>query len=116
MNTESEQDAAREGGILECFSVSMGSMGLSLSDFCAMTPHEFNGVLRSWHRTHVEQPWDQTRLLACAMLQPWSKKKLRPEDIMRFSWDEKKTASARPAHDEQSTRQRFEEIRRRCGG
>lgn len=50
------------------------------------------------------------------MLQPWSKKKLRPEDVMRFVWDEKKTASARPAHREQSTRQRFDEIKKRCGG
>ena len=91
-------------------------MGLSLDDFCSMTPHEFYLTQRAWHRTHVEQPWEQTRLLACSMLQPWSKKKLRPEDVMRFAWDEKKTASARPAHREQSTRQRFDEIKKRCGG
>lgn len=43
----------------------MGSMGLSLDDFCSMTPHEFNLTYRSWHRTNVEQPWEQTRLVAC---------------------------------------------------
>ena len=95
-------------------SVSVGSMGMSLDDFSSMTPHEFTGVFRSWHRTHVEQPWEQTRLVACCLLQPWSKKKLRPEDVMRFEWDKKRTAHANPVV-VQSTRQRFEEIRRRCG-
>lgn len=88
---------------------------MSLDDFCSMTPHEFYLTLRSWHRTHVEQSWEQTRLVACCLLQPWSKKQLRPEDVMRFDWDEKKTASACPAR-KQSTRQRFEELKRRCGG
>ena len=99
----------------ELMAIAVGSMGMSLDDFCSMTPHEFNEVFRSWHRTHVEQPWEQTRLLACCLLQPWSKKKLKPEDIMRFDWDKKRTANANPTK-EQSTRQRFEEIRRRCGG
>lgn len=93
----------------------MGSMGLSLDDFCSMTPHEFNLTYRSWHHAHVEQPWERTRLLACYILQPWSKKRLTPEQLMRFGWDQKQTASARPAT-EQSTRQRFEELVKRCGG
>ena len=93
----------------------MGSMGLSLDDFCSMTPHEFNLTYSSWHRTHVEQPWEQTRLVACCLLQPWSKKRLDPLDVIRFGWDKKETASARPAQ-QQSTRQRFEELVKRCGG
>lgn len=86
---------------------------MSLADFCSMTPHEFDGTLRSWHRTHVEQSWEQTRLVACCLLQPWSKKRLRPEEVMRFAWDRPQKNNAHPA--ESSTRQRFEELKRRCG-
>ena len=94
--------------------LAVGSMGMSLDDFCSMSPHDFFGTLRSWHRTKVEQPWEQTRFLACCLLQPWSKKRLRPEDVCSFQWDRKGTKKAHPA--EPSTRQRFEELKRRCGG
>ena len=45
-----------------------------------------------------------------AQLQPYSSKRLRPQDIMKFDWDKKKTP---PRMVEKSTRERMEEIRRR---
>lgn len=44
----------------------------------------------------IEQTW----LLACCLLQPWSRKTLRPTDVLRLPWDKKedvrKTSGAQP--------------------
>lgn len=94
--------------------LALGSMGMSLDDFCRLTPREMEQAWRQWHRTHVEEPWERTRLTALCLLQPWSKKKLRATDVMAFPWDTPRRSDAHPAQ-EPSTRQRFEELRRRCG-
>lgn len=93
--------------------LAVGSMGMRLGDFGILTPREFRAAVESWHAVHVRQPWEQTRLLACCLLQPWSKKQLRPVDVMHFAWDSPEKKQAHPA--EQSTRSRFEEMRRRAG-
>ena len=56
---------------------------------------------------------EQTRLLACCLLQPWSRKTLRPTDVIRLPWDKKE--EVRKTSGAQSTRSRFEEIRQRAG-
>lgn len=93
--------------------LAVGSMGMSLKDFDSLTPRQFRSVLDAWQRVYIRQPWEQTRMLACCLLQPWSKKQLRPADVLRFEWDAPEKKEVHPA--EQSTRQRFEEIRRRAG-
>lgn len=92
--------------------LAVGSMGMCLGDFGILTPHEFRAVLDAWQAVHVRHPWEQTRLLACCLLQPWSKKRLRPTDVLHFAWDDSEKKEAHPA--EQSTRSRFEEMKRRA--
>ena len=63
---------------------------MSLMDFDLCTPHEFEEIFRNWHEEReraIRDSWEQTRMLAAVLLQPWSGKKLSPEDVMTFGWD-----------------------------
>lgn len=83
---------------------------MSLQDFERCTPDEFNRAYLHWERTHVREPWERARFLACCMLQPWSKKAMKETDVCRFEWDAH--ADGAQPHEE-STRERFEELVRR---
>ena len=63
-------------------------------------------------QTHIREPWEQNRFLACCILQPWSKKALKVTDICRFEWDSRADERATTAV---STRERFEELKKRVG-
>lgn len=91
--------------------LAVGSIGMSLTDFCHCTPHEFHCIYRSWERTRMREPWERTRFLACCVLQPYSKKALKVTDVCRFEWEteEKKQVAA------ESTRERFEELKKKVG-
>ena len=54
-----------------------------------------------------------TVLMWCCLLQPWSRKTLRPTDVLRLPWDKKE--DVRKTSGAQSTRSRFEEMRQRAG-
>lgn len=88
---------------------------MNLADFERCTPREFDHVYLHWERTHVREPWERTRMLACSMLQPWSRKALKVTDVCRFEWDAH-ADGAQPCHQEESTRERFEELVRRTAG
>lgn len=90
----------------------MGCVGMSLEDFERCTPLEFNEVMLQWRENQeriARAAWDQTRFLATAMLQPYSKKTLKATDIVRFPWDEKKEEVPKGT----SSRERMEEVRKR---
>lgn len=55
--------------------------------------------------------WERTRFLATAMLQPYSKRQLRPVDILQFAWDHGEPQAERKP----STKARFEELATRLG-
>ena len=79
-----------------------------------MHPFEFNEVMLQWREDQeriVRTAWDQTRFLATAMLQPYSKKTLKATDIVRFPWDDKKEEEPKGT----SSRERMEEVRKRLG-
>ena len=94
--------------------MAMGCVGMSLADFERCTPFEFNEVMLHWreNQERIDRvAWDQTRFLATAMLQPYSKKTLKATDIVRFPWDDKKEEAAKGT----SSRERMEDVRRRLG-
>ncbi len=94
--------------------MALGCVGMSLEDFERCTPFEFNEVMLQWRENQERidrTTWDQTRFLATAMLQPYSKKTLKATDIARFPWDEKKEEVPKGT----SSRERMEEVRRRLG-
>ena len=91
--------------------LAMGCVGMSLGDFCRLTPSEFTEVFSRWQQ-HEEysqrRSWDQARFLACSILQPYSsKKRLKLTDVARFSWDMEAVDQEK---EEPSTRERYEEI------
>lgn len=86
---------------------------MSYEDFCLCTPSEFSAVADNWRQREDalnRRSWEQVRNIMMAQLQPYSSKRLRAQDIMKFDWDKKKTP---PRTVEKSTRERMEEMRNR---
>lgn len=72
--------------------IAMGCLGMSLRDFERCTPFEFQSIFDAWSRRlegaeHAE--WDRIRYMCMCILQPYSKKKLRPTDVVVFPWERK---------------------------
>ena len=57
--------------------------------------------------------WEMTRMLALFLLQPYSKKKLRPSDVMKFPWDGRVGEEKRKSPPARSTEGRFLEVKGR---
>jgi hypothetical protein len=99
--------------------IAMGCMGMSMTDFCSCTPSQFREAYNVWaerERTGLRQQWEQSRMMCMCMLQPYSKKRLQPRDVMRFPWDETPAKSAerkesRP-REELSDEERMERYRK----
>ena len=93
---------------------------MSVDDFCQCTPLEFQAVYQAWadaDQRRERAAWERTRMLCTTMLQPYSKKRLEPQDVMRFAWD----ASTGSATDDtekltaKEIRERFEKVKREQG-
>lgn len=89
--------------------IATGCMGMSISDFCSCAPSEFNAIHECYRDARQEimrQHWEQTRFMSVAILQPYSKKKLKASDLVLFPWEKKQL----PEEEETSTQDRFEEL------
>lgn len=65
-------------------------MGMSLADFYSMTPEEFRQAHGAWlevEESRMRGGWEMARTLSAFILQPWSKKRLKPSDVLKFPWD-----------------------------
>lgn len=74
--------------------MAVGAIGMSLADWCTLSPDEFEAVCKSYNDRTTQQgqeEWERARTLALFVCQPYSKKKLTPSDIIRFPWDKKST-------------------------
>lgn len=98
----------------------VGCIGMSVDDFCRCTPLEFSKVYEGWAEAEQRREraaWERTRMQCTCMLQPYSRHKLKPQDVMRFAWD----ASTDPATDKAESltakeiRERFEKVKREQG-
>lgn len=71
--------------------IAMGCVRMGLDDFCRLTPSQFAEVVRQ-HSRHTQErehaEWERTRMTCMCLLQPHSKSRLKPTDIMRFPWEE----------------------------
>ncbi len=90
-------------------------MQMSLDDFDRLTPTEYAAVFRSFERTHLREGWEHARFIACACLQPWTKKTLKPQDVCKFEWDNEhlKAIQHKTGTTAQSTRERVDELLKR---
>ncbi len=96
--------------------VAVGCVGMSMHDFCALAPREFSEIYKQWaeaQEVREQGAWERTRLLATFAVQPYSKKKLQPKDLLVFPWEkpEKKNAAASG----RSTAERFKELKKKFG-
>lgn len=69
----------------------LGAVGMSLRDFCALTPGEWREVCRCWREAREQlsqESWEQTRWLGMVAAQPHARKTLSPRDLLRLPWDE----------------------------
>ena len=90
----------------------MGCMGMNREDFCACPPSQFRETFIRWQEREQEKEkagWEQTRVLAAMILQPFSKKAMKPTDVLRFPWDNERKVQ----EGVRSTRERMEEVRKR---
>lgn len=89
-------------------------MGMCLADFCSMTLEVFRQAHGAWleaEESRVRHGWEMARTLSAFILQPWSKKRLKPSDVLKFPWDaaaktERKSPPAR------STEGRFLKVKK----
>lgn len=94
-----------------------------MDDFERCTPSEFNAIWEKWNEMReadMRGEWERLRYAGMFALQPWSKKSLRPTDVMRFAWDEKnekrRMKDEEPkTHDADEERARYEAAKKRYG-
>ena len=70
----------------------MGCIGMSMDDFCRCTPSEFYAAYEAWNEMQTSRErgrWERIRMQCLCSMQPYSKSKLTPQDIMRFPWEDK---------------------------
>ena len=90
--------------------MALGQIGLSLSDFDALTPEEFDAVCHNYRQgqeNRLHDAWERMRILATIVVQPFSKKKITAKTLLPFHWDRKDPT---PEPTERSTRERFEKL------
>ena len=70
--------------------MAVGSIGMRLEDFCRCTPAEFRAIAEGWNdmeQNRERGEWERARMQCLCMIQPYSKEKLSPQDVMRFKWE-----------------------------
>ena len=63
---------------------------MSYEDFCRCEVNEFTAIYNAWKESRESQmrdSWEQTRILAAIMIQPYSKKKITPRQLIPLPWD-----------------------------
>ena len=90
---------------------------MTVDDFCRCTPPEFSAVAEAWAEAGQRREraaWERTRLECTTTLQPYSRKRLDPEDVMRFAWDAD-TPDGGESLSAKQIRERFEKVKREQG-
>lgn len=103
----------------------MGCMGMSMNDFCRCIPSEFYEAYEAWIEMREAQErgaWERMRMQCLCSLQPYSKDRLRAQDIMRFPWEEeseerrvKSEESSSPSLSHEEMMARYREAKQRMG-
>ena len=74
----------------------LGQLGLTPSSLYAMTFAEFGNAMRGLHEIEElrqRAEWERTRWLACLLLNPHTKRRLKPQDLAEFEWERKAKTS-----------------------
>lgn len=93
-------------------------MGMSVDDFCRCTPLEFQAVYKGWAETEQRREraaWERTRMMCTTMLQPYSRKRLEPQDVLKFAWDNEENGESTEKLSAKQIREKFEKVKREQG-
>lgn len=66
-------------------------MGMCLDDFVRLTPGEFLHVCENYERgceAAERGDWERLRILASILVQPYTKRKVSPQELLPLPWDE----------------------------
>ncbi len=100
-------------GIDDLLGHALGCVGLSLDDFCRLTPVEFEAVCKAWHMRHEDEMHDsreRMRMSATIAIQPHIKGKMTPERLLPFPWEKSKKKAEAPKVSAEEARKRFERL------
>ncbi len=105
----------RDMQLMRLFSLSysMASIGLSLDDFCRLTPGEFEAVCKAWRdyeERMMQDSWERMRMNATITIQPHIKGKMTPERLLPFPWEKSKKKAEAPKVSAEEARKRFERL------
>lgn len=93
--------------------IAVGVIGMSLADWCTLSPDEFEAVCKSYNDRITQQgqeDWERARTLALFVCQPYTKKKLTPHDIIKFPWDNRPTPPKKPTGPKLTKEEHFARI------
>ena len=96
--------------------MAVGCIGMTVDDFCRCTPSEFKAVYDGWMESEQRRErvaWERTRMQCTTMLQPYSRRKLDPQDVLHFAWDNQGEEPEKLSAKE--IRERFEKVKREQG-
>ncbi len=80
--------------VRELLGIGIGCIGMSYDDFCRCEYDEFTSIYNAWKEARENQNrefWEQTRLLAAISIQPYTKKKITPQQLIPLPWDHEKS-------------------------
>ena len=91
-------------------------MGMSLADFCLLTPEEFQSAYRAWADMKEQQErsaWERMRMQAAITIQPHVKGRITPQRLLPFPWEKEMKKPRRKATTAEEDRKRMEEVLRK---
>ncbi len=99
----------------ELLGVGLGEVGLCLQDFVRLTPSEFRAVTeaaRDRQERINREDWARARLMACLSMQPHLTKRLRPQELLPFPWEQEGKENAEAPKDlgKEESQRRFERL------
>lgn len=79
--------------------IAIGNIGMLMDDFLKVDVDEFRAIYAAWNEREEmreQAAWERARLIATICVQPYSKRRLSPKDVLPLPWDkaqQKKPAS-----------------------
>ncbi len=68
----------------------LGRVQMSYDDFCKCTPDEFTSICEAYNaqcETEYKDGWERARMIATILIQPHTKKRVKPHDVCPLPWD-----------------------------
>jgi len=92
-------------------------MGMALTDFCLLTPEEFQSAYQAWAdmtEQRERSAWERMRIQAAITIQPHVKGRITPQRLLPFPWETQPKKPRRKATTAEEDKKRMEEVLRKC--